>query len=165
MFWGLKDTPTPSLKILRGSAPRAPRFLSLCNFMMLVWVQGSVFQISAAGSHPVQEMFFGGGHMIVCTGIKFKTASMLSRTISTDSSCYNDSEKSIVWPIYEHEDVPFRSYWRKGQMLNFWLYRGQTGKNDPILLAMVSKCLSSKYNENHMRCFVTMVTQQKRSAN
>ena len=34
-------------------------------------------------------------------------------------------------------------------MLNFWLYRGQTGKNDPILLAMVSKCLSSKYNENH----------------
>ena len=75
---------------------------------------------------------------------------MLSRTIPTDSSCYNDSEKSIVWPIYDHDDVPFRSYWRKGQMLNFWVYRGQTGKNDPILLAMVSKCLSSKYNENHM---------------
>ena len=50
-------------------------------------------------------------------------------------------------------------------MLNFWLYRGQTGKNDPILLAMVSKCLSSKYSENHMRCLVTMVTQQRRSVN
>ena len=35
----------------------------------------------------------------------------------------------------------------KGQRWNFWLYRGQTGKNYPILLAMVSKCSSSKYNE------------------
>ena len=35
----------------------------------------------------------------------------------------------------------------KVKMLTFWLYRGQTGKNDPILLAMVSKCLSSKYTE------------------
>ena len=26
--------------------------------------------------------------------------------------------------------------------------RGQTGKNDPILLAMVSKCSSGKYNLN-----------------
>ena len=26
------------------------------------------------------------------------------------SSCYNDSEKNIIWSIY---DVPFRSYWRK----------------------------------------------------
>ena len=72
---------------------------------------------------------------------------MLLRTIPTYSSCYNDSEKSILWPIYDHDVVPFCSYWRKGQMLNFWLYRGQTGKNDPILLAMVSKCLSSKYNK------------------
>ena len=54
----------------------------------------------------------------------------------------------------------------KIKMLNFWLYRGQTGKNDLILLAMVSKCSSSKYNEkSYVKCFVTMVTQQKRSAN
>ena len=43
--------------------------------------------------------------------------------------------KSIVKPIY---DVPFRRYWRKGQRSSFWFYRGQTGKNAPILLAMVS---------------------------
>ena len=29
------------------------------------------------------------------------TPLMLSKTISTDSSCYNDSEKSVVWPIYD----------------------------------------------------------------
>ena len=31
--------------------------------------------------------------------------------------------------------------------ISSWFYRGQTGKCAPILLAMVSKCSSSKYNE------------------
>ena len=151
-----------------GTQSPDPPFLSLYNFIMLVWVQGSVFQI-AAGSHPEQEIW--GSHDSLYPGLYRDQIQKLLRCCrepcqhATDSSCYNDSEKSIVWSIYDHDDVPFRSYWRKGQMLNFWLYRGQTGKNDPILLAMVSKCLSSKYNENYMRCFVTMVTQQKRSAN
>ena len=56
---------------------------------MLVWVQGSPFHI-AAGSHPVQEAW---GHKIVCTGSNSKVASMLSRTIPSDTSCYNNSEK------------------------------------------------------------------------
>ena len=56
---GLKDTPAPPLKNIEGLSPPRPRFLSLCNFIMLVWVQGSVFQI-AAGSHPVQEIW--GSH-------------------------------------------------------------------------------------------------------
>ena len=53
------------------------------NFIMLVWVQGSPFHI-AAGSHPVQDTW----------GSNSKVASMFSRTIPTDSSCYNDSEKA-----------------------------------------------------------------------
>ena len=58
---------------------------------MLVWVQGSLFHI-AAGSDPVQKAW---GHKIVCTvqWSNSKVASMLSRTIPTDSFCYNDSEK------------------------------------------------------------------------
>ena len=39
--------------------------------------------------HPVQEAC---GHKIVCTGVKFKFASMLSKAIPTDSSCYYDSD-------------------------------------------------------------------------
>ena len=46
---------------------------------MLVWVQGSPFHI-AAGSHPVQEAWGSQD-------------SMLSKTIPTDFSKYNDSEK------------------------------------------------------------------------
>ena len=122
-----------------GAQP--PRFLSLCNFIMLVWVQGSVFQISAAGLHPVQEIW-GSHDSLYRDQIQKLLRCCREPYQHTDSSCYNDSEKSIVWPYYEHDDVPFRSYWRKGQKLNFWLYRGQTGKNDPILLATVSKCLS-----------------------
>ena len=33
------------------------------------------------------------GHKIVCTEVKFKVASMLSKSIPTDSSCYNNSKK------------------------------------------------------------------------
>ena len=35
-----------------------------------------------------------GGHKI--QGLNSKVPSMLSKTIPTDSACYNDSEKSIV---------------------------------------------------------------------
>ena len=152
----------PSTQNIEGLSPPRSRFLSLCNFIMLVWVQGSVFQI-AAGSHPVQEIW--GSHDSLYRDLIQKLLRCCREPYQQIPLVITIQKKSIVWPIYDHDDVPFRSYWRKGQMLNFWLYRGQTGKNDPILLAMVSKCLSSKYNENHMRCFVTMVTQQKRSAN
>ena len=59
------------------------------NFIMLVRVQGSLFHI-AAGSHPVQEAW---GNKIVCTEVKFKSCFNVVKTIPTDSSCYNDSEK------------------------------------------------------------------------
>ena len=59
------------------------------NFSMLVGVQGSPFHI-AAGSHPVQEAW---GHKMYVQGSNSKVASILSKTISTNSSCYNDSEK------------------------------------------------------------------------
>ena len=58
---------------------------------MLVWVQGSLCHI-AAGSHPIQEAW-GSRHKIVYTGSNSKVPSMLSKTIPTDSACYNDSEK------------------------------------------------------------------------
>ena len=32
-----------------------------------------------------------------------------------------DNRFGNLWPIYQ---VPFRSYWRKGQRSIFWLYRG-----------------------------------------
>ena len=58
-FWGAEGYSGPSTQNIEGLSPPRPRFLSLCNFIMLVWVQGSVFQI-AAGSHPVQEIW--GSH-------------------------------------------------------------------------------------------------------
>ena len=57
-------------------------------FILLVWVQGSLFHI-AAGSHPVQEAWGSQDNLYRGQIV----ASMLSRTIPTDSSCYNDSEK------------------------------------------------------------------------
>ena len=110
------------------------------NFIMLVWVQGSLFHI-AARSHSVQEAW--------------RSQDSLYR--GQIQSCFNVVEnhtnrflllwfrKSIVWPIY---DKTFRNYWRKGQRSNVWLYRGQTDENAPILLTMDSKCPSSKYNSN-----------------
>ena len=111
------------------------------NFIMLVGVQRSLFHI-AAGSHPVQEAW---GHKIVCTGVKFKSCFNVVETHTNRFLLLKRFRKSVVWPIY---DVPFRSYWRKDQRSNFWLYRGQTAKNAPILLAMVSKCSSGKSNSN-----------------
>ena len=59
MGGGAEGYSGPSTQNIEGLSPPRPRFLSLCNFIMLVWVQGSVFQI-AAGSHPVQEIW--GSH-------------------------------------------------------------------------------------------------------
>ena len=43
-----------------------------------------------------------GGHKILCSGVKFKSCFNVVKNykIPTDSSCYTDSEKWIVWPIY-----------------------------------------------------------------
>ena len=59
---------------------------------MLVGVQGSLFHI-AAGSHPVQEAWGSQDSLYNVQGSNSKFASMLSRPIPTDSSCYNDSKK------------------------------------------------------------------------
>ena len=69
---------------------------------------------------------------------------MLSRTMPTDSSCYNDSEKvkfdlSTTYPFVVIEGKV------KGQIF------GSTGVKqvnvNPMLLAIVSKCSFSKYND------------------
>ena len=114
---------------------------------MLVWVQGSVFQI-AAGSHPVQEIW--GSHDSLYRDLIQKLLRCCREPYQQIPLVITIPEKCIVWPIYDHhhDDVPFRSYWRKGQMLNFWLYRVKQVKMIRFFLAMVSKCLSSKYNEN-----------------
>ena len=70
------------------------------NFIMLVWVQGSLFHI-AAGSHHVQETW--GGHKIVCTGVKFK---------SCFSVVENHTNRFLLLAIqkkYTIYDAPFRS--------------------------------------------------------
>ena len=112
------------------------------NSIMLVWVKWSLIHI-AARSHPVQKA--GGGSQDSLYRGQIQKLLQWCKKHTKRFFCYNDSVKSIVWPIY---DVPFRSYWRKGQRAIFWLYRGQTGKYTPILLAMVSKCSSCKYNSN-----------------
>ena len=59
------------------------------NFIMFVWVQGSPFHIAAGSLYRKP-----GGHKFI-QGSNSKVASMLSKTISTNSSCYNDSEKVL----------------------------------------------------------------------
>ena len=93
---------------------------------------------------------------------------MLSKTIPTDSSCYNDSEKSIVWPIY---DVPFRIVIEENVRGKIFSYTGVKQ------IRMLQFCwqwsqnvhqVNTIKNQNSLpcvRCFVTMVTQQRRSAN
>ena len=70
---------------------------------------------------------------------------MLSKTIPIDSACYNDSEKKYSL-TYLQRTVSYIEERVRDQ--KFWLYRDQTGKNAPILLAMVSKCSSGKYISN-----------------
>ena len=76
--------------------------------------------------------------------------------------------KSIVWPT---SDLRFLIYSIKGQMSNprsnVWLYGGQKSKlvrfcskwsqNVPLV-----KTFSEKNSLPYLRCFVTMVTRQKR---
>ena len=112
------------------------------NFIMLVGVQGSLFHI-AAGSHPVQEEAWGS-HDSLYSGQIQKLLQCCQKP-HQQIPLIITIQKSIVWSIYH---LPFRSYRRKGQRSKFWIYRGQTGKNTPIFLAMVSKCWSCKYNSN-----------------
>ena len=60
------------------------------NFIMLVGVQGLLFHI-AAGSHPVQEAW--GSQDSLYRGQIQKLLQCCQKTIPTDSSYYNDSEK------------------------------------------------------------------------
>ena len=69
---------------------------------------------------------------------------MLSRPVPTDSSYYNIQKKYSLTYLRPTVCVAIEEK-VKGQI--FGSTEGQTGKNDPILLAMVSKCSSSKYNE------------------
>ena len=61
--------------------------------------------------------------IIVCTGVKFKSCFNVVENHTNTFLLLTIQKKSIIWPIYDHDDVPFRSYWRKDQMLNF----GSTG--------------------------------------
>ena len=110
------------------------------NFIKLVWVQQSLFHI-AAWSHPVHEAW--RSHDSLYRGQIQKLLQCCLEPYQQIPLVITIQKESIVWPIY---DEPFRSYWRKGQRSKFWLHMGQTGKSNPILLAMVSKCSSSKYN-------------------
>ena len=71
---------------------------------------------------------------------------MLSKTIPTDSACYNDAEKK--YSLTYLQTYRFVGIEERDRDQKFWLYRDQTGKNAPILLAMVSKCSSGKYISN-----------------
>ena len=135
------------------------------NFIMLVWVQGSPFYI-AAGSHPVQEAW--GSQDSLYRG-------QIQKLLQCCREPYQQipliitfqKKKSIVWPIY---DVPFRTYWRAGQGQIFGSTRAKQVK-------MIQFCwqwswnvylVNTMKNQNslpYVRCIVTMVTQQKWSAN
>ena len=92
---------------------------------------------------------------------------MLSRPIPTDFSCYNDSEKVYFDLSTTYRFVVIKEK-VKGQIF------GSTGVKQ---VKMVKFCwqwsqnvhqVNTMKNQNslpYLRCFVTMVTQQKRSAN
>ena len=136
-----------------GKFTQPQRNKSFDNFI----VQGSLFYI-AAESHPVQKAW---GHKIVCTGVKFKSCFNVVETRTKRFLLLKRFRKSIVWPIY---DVPFRSYWRKGQIF------GSTGVKQ---VKMIQFCwqwsqnvphVNTMKNQNslpYVRYFVTMVTQKK----
>ena len=69
---------------------------------------------------------------------------MLSRPVPADSSYYNIQKKYSLTYLRRTVCVAIEEKVR-GKI--FGSTGGQTSKNDPILLAMVSKCSSSKYNE------------------
>ena len=92
---------------------------------------------------------------------------MLSKTIPSDTACYNDSKK--VWfdlsTTYRFVVIEGKV---KGQIF------GSTGVKQVKLIQFCWKwsqnvhLVNTMKNQNsltYVRCFVTMVTQQKRSAN
>ena len=125
-FLGAQGYSSPFTQNVEGLSPPAPPpFLSLCNFITLAWVQGSVFHI-AAGSHPVQEVW---GHKIVCTGVKFKSCFNVVENHTNIFLLLTIRKKFSLTYLRPWRRTVSYSYWRKDQMLNFWLYRGQTDKN------------------------------------
>ena len=95
-----------------------------------------IFFYTTVRSHHAQEAW--EGHKLVCTLVKFNlVASMLSKTIPTDSSCYNDSEKVkfILSMVYHFVVID-----KKGQRSIFWLYSGQIG-NSAVLEPHISPFL------------------------
>ena len=82
-------------------------------------------------------------------------------TVNIQPHSINTGVKRDQIPLFEFlgYDLSVKcslKYSRKGQWSNFWLYRGQIGKNAGILLAMVSKCSSCKFfkkkKENQNSC-------------
>ena len=73
-----------------------------------------------------------GGHKIVCTGVKFKSWFNVIKNHTNRFLLLKQFRKKYSSTF--NYNIPFCSYWRKGQRSNLWLYRGQTGQNAPILL-------------------------------
>ena len=85
------------------------------NFIMFLWVQGSIFHI-VSGSHPVQEA--RGSKDSLYRGQIQKLLQCCQKPYQQIPLVITIQKKSIVWPIF---DVPFRRYYRKRS--NCWLYR------------------------------------------
>ena len=130
------DTITFSIRSILGrmlakfnQLKRNKRFnISLCWY-----VQESVIHI-AAGSYPVQKAWGTQGSL--CRG-KIQSAFSVVENHTNRFLLLLRFRKNIVRPVY---DVPFRSYWRKGQIFGSTVVIQV--KNAPILLVMVSKCSS-----------------------
>ena len=130
------------------------------NFIMLVWVQGSLFHI-AAGSHPVQEAC-GSQDSLYRGQIQklLQCCQELYQKIPLDITI----QKKYSLTCLMHHFVVIEEK-VKGKIFGS-RYRGQTGKNAPILLAMVSNVyqvntIKSQNSLPCVRCFVTMVMQQR----
>ena len=129
---------------------------------VLVWGQGSIIHI-AARSHPVQEAW---GYKIVCTGVKFKSCFNEHCQNPTDSSCYNNSEKKFsltdLYMMYRFvvglkvKDQVFGSTGVKQvKMPKFcWQWSQNVHQVNTI---------KNQNSLTYVRCFVTMVMQQRRS--
>ena len=109
---------------------------------MLVWVQGSLCHI-AAGSHPIQEAW--GSQDSLYRGQIQKFLQCCQKPYQQILLVITIQKKSTfdLSTTYRFVDIEERVRDQK-----FWLYRDQTGKNAPILLAIVSKCSSGKYISN-----------------
>ena len=114
---------------------------------------------SCTGSLGVTRLFVHGSNS--------KVASMLSRTIPTDSSCYNDSEK-----VQFDLSTTYRFVVIEGKVKGQFF--GSTGVKQAKMVqfcwqwSQSAHLVNTMKNQNslpYVRCIVTMVTQQKRSAN